>query len=213
MSEKGYFAHESAIIDPGAEIGEGTKIWHFSHVASGARIGRGCSLGQNVYVASTVCIGDSVRIQNNVSVYDGVELEDAVFCGPSCVFTNVAHPRSEFSRAGHYDRTVVRRGATIGANATIVCGTTVGRYAFVGAGAVVARRDVPDYALMLGVPARQHGWVGRHGIALVDSDSVGVMRCPVSGWRYQKEPSGGLRCLDWGEEVPAPPAMFSGPTS
>ena len=162
MSERPYFVHESAYVDEPCVIGAGTKIWHFSHVMANATIGERCNLGQNVLVSSEVVIGNNVKIQNNVAVYTGVELEDDVFCGPSCVFTNVINPRSQIVRHSQYLRTLVRRGATIGANATIVCGATVGRYAFIGAGAVV-RGDVPDYGLMLGVPARRQGWMSRHG--------------------------------------------------
>ena len=154
------FVHPSAIVDPGARVGEGTKIWHFTHVMGQACIGRGCSLGQNVYVANHVQIGDHVKIQNNVSVYEGVTLEDHVFCGPSMVFTNVFNPRSEVRRMEELRRTRVKRGATLGANCTIVCGVTIGRYAFVAAGAVVSR-NVPDFALVMGVPARRTGWVCR----------------------------------------------------
>jgi UDP-2-acetamido-3-amino-2,3-dideoxy-glucuronate N-acetyltransferase len=193
-----YFRHPSAVIDEPTAIGDDTKIWHFSHVMSGARIGRRCSLGQNVFVASGVIIGDDVKIQNNVSLYEGVVLEDAVFCGPSCVFTNVVNPRSEISRRTEYQETRVRRGATIGANATIICGATIGRYAFVAAGAVI-RRDVPDYGLVMGVPAHRVGWMSRHGHRLPAAGTDGVMRCPSSGWRYQ-ENGDTLRCLDWPEE-------------
>jgi len=200
-----YFIHESAYVDMPCEIGEGTRIWHFSHVMPGARIGRGCNLGQNVYIGPGVVIGDNVKIQNNVSVYPGVELEDDVFCGPSCVFTNVINPRAEIVRHHEFKRTLARRGATIGANATIVCGITLGRYAFVGAGAVV-HRDVPDYALMLGVPARQVGWMSRHGHRLGRPDDEGVMVCPQSGWRYREVSPGVLHCLDWPEERPLPGA-------
>jgi UDP-2-acetamido-3-amino-2,3-dideoxy-glucuronate N-acetyltransferase len=194
--------HPTAVLDPGASVGDGTRIWHFSHVSAGAVIGRGCTLGQNVFVAPGVRIGDGVKIQNNVSVYDGVELEDDVFCGPSCVFTNVVNPRAAVSRRGRYDRTLVRRGATIGANATIVCGGTIGRHAFVAAGAVVARGAVPDYALMVGVPARRTGWASRHGAVLPAPDDAGRMRCPESGWRYELAASGVVRCLDRGEDEP-----------
>ncbi|PQO88149.1 N-acetyltransferase [Massilia phosphatilytica] len=154
--------HPSSIIDDGAVIGEQTRIWHFVHVCGGARIGAGCSLGQNVFIGDDVLIGNNVKIQNNVSVYDAVTLEDDVFCGPSMVFTNVYNPRSAVVRKHEYRRTLVRRGATIGANATIVCGVTIGEHAFVGAGAVITR-DVPSFALMAGVPARQIGWISRHG--------------------------------------------------
>lgn len=156
-------------------------------------------LGQNVMVASHTVIGNNVKIQNNVSVYTGVEMEDDVFCGPSCVFTNVINPRSQIVRKAEYQRTLVRRGATIGANATVVCDVTIGRYAFIGAGAVV-RSDVPDYALMLGVPAVQRGWMSRHGHRLPPPDQDGIMVCPESGWRYQLAESGILRCLDLPED-------------
>lgn len=200
MTAQPYFAHESSYIDEPCEIGEGTKIWHFCHVMPRAKIGRNCNLGQNVLVASDVVIGNNVKIQNNVSVYTGVELEDDVFCGPSCVFTNVMNPRSQIVRHSEYRRTLVRRGATIGANVTIVCGATIGRYAFLGAGAVV-RGDVPDYALMVGVPARQKGWMSRHGHRLTETNAEGHLICPESGWRYA-ETNGQLRCLDWPEEEP-----------
>jgi UDP-2-acetamido-3-amino-2,3-dideoxy-glucuronate N-acetyltransferase len=195
------FVHPSAYLDEPASVGDGTSIWHFSHVMSGARIGERCSLGQNVFVAAGVSIGSNVKIQNNVSVYAGVELEDDVFCGPSCVFTNVINPRSEIPRRQEYRRTLVRRGATIGANATIVCGATIGRYAFIGAGAVV-RGDVPDYALMLGVPAVRKGWMSRHGHRLDARDAGGYLVCPESGWRYEETGPGTLRCLDWPEDQP-----------
>lgn len=162
LTSMSYTAHPSAIIDEGAQIGEGTRIWHWVHVSPQARIGKGCSLGQNVYVGNDVEIGNNVKIQNNVSVYDAVTLEDDVFCGPSMVFTNVYNPRSAVARKDEYRRTFVKRGATLGANCTIVCGNTVGRYAFVGAGAVV-NKDVPDYALVVGVPARQIGWMSEFG--------------------------------------------------
>lgn len=197
---KPYFVHSSAFVDEPATVGEGSKIWHFCHVMSGAKLGRGCILGQNVLVAPGVQIGDNVKIQNNVSLYEGVELEDDVFCGPSCVFTNVINPRSQIVRRGQYQKTLVRRGATIGANATIVCGTTIGRYAFVAAGAVVTKGDVPDYALMAGVPARRKGWMSRHGHKLGKPDADGVMRCPESGWRYREVEPGVVRCLDRSED-------------
>jgi len=177
--------HPSAIVDPGAAIGEGTRIWHWVHVCAGARIGRNCSLGQNVYVGNDVVIGDNVKIQNNVSVYDGVTLEDDVFCGPSMVFTNVYNPRSAIPRKDQLRRTRVRRGATLGANCTLVCGITVGQYAFVGAGAVI-NRDVPDFALMLGVPARQAGWMSRFGERLdLPLRGEGSATCPHTGERYR----------------------------
>jgi UDP-2-acetamido-3-amino-2,3-dideoxy-glucuronate N-acetyltransferase len=174
--------HPSAIVDPGATIGAGTRIWHFSHVMPGAVIGARCTLGQNVFVANGVRIGDEVKIQNNVSVYEGVILEDRVFCGPSVVFTNVRNPRSAYPRHGVYEPTVVREGATIGANATIVCGTTVGRWAFVAAGATVTR-DVPDHALVVGVPARRTGWMSEAGQRLHFRD--GQATCPQTGHVYR----------------------------
>lgn len=201
MTTPDYFVHPSAYVDEPCEIGPGTKIWHFCHVLAGARIGPGCVLGQNVMVAATAVIGANVKIQNNVAVYDGVVLEDDVFCGPSCVFTNVINPRSQIVRRHEYQPTHVKRGATIGANATIVCGAVIGRYAFIGAGAVV-RGDVPDYALMLGVPAAQKGWMSRHGHRLVEKDAAGAWVCPESGWRYREETPGCLRCLDWPENEP-----------
>ncbi|MBI4219910.1 MAG: N-acetyltransferase, partial [Chloroflexi bacterium] len=194
-----YYVHPSAVIDEPCAIGPGTRIWHFSHVTEGARIGSRCTLGQNVFVGAGVTIGDHVKIQNNVSVYEGVELEDYVFCGPSCVFTNVVNPRSEIARRDQFGKTRVRYGATIGANATIICPSVVGRFAFIGAGAVV-RGDVPDYALMLGVPAVQKGWVSRHGHRLGEPDSGGYMVCPESRWRYVLTGSGPMRCLDWPED-------------
>ena len=179
-----YTAHPSAIIDDGAQIGYDTRIWHWVHVCGGARIGSGCSLGQNVFVGNDVLIGNNVKIQNNVSVYDAVTLEDDVFCGPSMVFTNVYNPRAAVARKAEYRRTLVKQGATIGANATIVCGSTVGRYAFVGAGAVV-QKDVPDFALVVGVPARQIGWMSRFGERLaLPLAGDGEAGCPHTGDRY-----------------------------
>ena len=176
--------HASAIVDDGAQLGAGTRVWHFAHVCAGARIGAGCSLGQGVYVGNDVTIGANVKIQNNVSVYDAVTLEDDVFCGPSMVFTNVHNPRSAVPRKNEYRPTLVKRGATLGANCTVVCGTTIGRYAFVGAGAVVSR-DVADFALVAGVPARRIGWVSRHGERLAFADaSNGEAACPATGERY-----------------------------
>ena len=176
--------HASAVIDDGAEIGEGTRIWHFCHVMAGARIGSGCSLGQNCFVASGVRIGNGVKIQNNVSVYEGVELEDQVFVGPSVVFTNVASPRARVSRKHEYRKTRVRLGATLGANATILPGVTLGEYCLVGAGAVVTR-DVPAFALVVGAPARVSGWVSRRGERL-EFDARGKGSCPATGERYEK---------------------------
>ncbi len=179
--------HPSAIVDDGAQLGEGTRVWHFAHVSAGARIGHGCSLGQGVYVGNDVRIGDNVKIQNHVSVFDAVTLEDDVFCGPSMVFTNVHNPRSAVVRKAEYRRTLVRRGATLGANCTIVCGTTVGEHAFVGAGAVVSR-DVPAFALVVGVPARRIGWMSRHGQRLaLPSSGRGQALCPATGESYRLE--------------------------
>ena len=178
-------AHPTAIIDEGAQIGEGTRIWHWTHVSSGARVGERCSLGQNVFIGNQVVIGSNVKIQNNVSVYDAVTLEDDVFCGPSMVFTNVNNPRSAIPRKDQFRSTLVRRGATLGANCTIVCGVTIGQYAFVGAGAVV-NRDVPEFALMLGVPARQAGWMSRYGERLdLPLEGQGQATCPHTGDRYR----------------------------
>ena len=177
--------HPSAIVDDGAVLGDGCRVWHFAHISAGARIGRSCSFGQNVYVGNDVVIGDHVKIQNNVSVYDAVTLEDDVFCGPSMVFTNVHNPRAAVSRKHEYRRTVVRRGATLGANCTIVCGVTIGEHAFVGAGAVVTH-DVPDFALVLGVPARQAGWMSRHGARLaLPLQGEGEATCAHTGERYR----------------------------
>lgn len=198
-----YFVHESSYVDEGAQIGKDTKIWHFSHVLSGARIGEHCSFGQNVSIAGGTVIGNNVKTQNNISIYEGTIIEDDVFLGPSCVFTNVTNPRSQVVRRSLYEKTFIRRGASIGANATVVCGITVGRYAFIGAGAVVAE-DVPDYALMVGVPARQQGWMSRHGHRLIKPDPQGVMTCPESGLRYQEDENGTLACLDLDEDAPLP---------
>ena len=179
--------HASAIVDAGAQLGRRTRVWHFAHVCAGARIGADCSLGQGVYVGSDVVIGRNVKIQNNVSVYDAVTLEDDVFCGPSVVFTNVHNPRSEVARKNEYRPTLVKQGATLGANSTVVCGVTIGRYAFVGAGAVVSR-DVPDFALMVGVPAKQMGWMSRHGERLKFINAHdGEAICPATGERYVME--------------------------
>jgi len=183
-SAAGYTVHPTAIVDDGARIGESTRIWHWVHVSAGARIGRACSFGQNVYVGNRVIIGDNVKVQNNVSIYDNVTLEDGVFCGPSMVFTNVYNPRAEVSRKDEYRDTLVKRGATLGANCTIVCGTTIDEYAFIGAGAVV-NRDVPAFALMLGVPARQAGWMSRHGARLnLPLTGNAETVCPHTGDRY-----------------------------
>ncbi|MGH9142552.1 MAG: acyltransferase [Vicinamibacterales bacterium] len=182
-----YFAHQSSFIDDGCEIGAGTKIWHFSHVMAGAKIGRGCNLGQNVVISAAVVIGDNVKIQNNVSIYTGVVLEDDVFCGPSMVFTNVVNPRSHVSRKDEYRQTLVRRGASLGANSTVVCGHTVGRYAFIGAGTVVTK-DVPDYALIVGNPGRITGWMCQCGVKLAGGAHVpGLATCAACGARYRAD--------------------------
>lgn len=225
-----YFAHPTAVVDEGAVIGSGTKVWHFAHICAGARIGRNCVFGQNTFVAAGVLVGDNVKVQNNVSIYTGTEIEDDVFLGPSCVLTNVTNPRSQINRHDLYEKTLIRRGATIGANATIVCGVTIGKYAFIAAGAVVTR-DVPDYALMVGVPARQKGWMSRHGHVLSDPDQDGVMICPESGFRYQitsdkmradSQAQAGLllaadgkslRCLDVPEDASLPPQLTKGSKS
>jgi UDP-2-acetamido-3-amino-2,3-dideoxy-glucuronate N-acetyltransferase len=200
--DKPYFVHSSAYVDEPCEIGEGTKVWHFSHVMPKCKLGKRCILGQNVHVATGVIIGDNVKIQNNVSLYDGAVIEDDVFLGPSCVFTNINNPRSQIVRRSMYEKTLVRRGASVGANSTIVCGTTVGRYAFIAAGAVVTK-DVPDYALIMGVPGRVVGWMSRHGYRLGAADKDGIMIDPETGWRYKLE-NGTVRCLDLGEDEPLP---------
>jgi UDP-2-acetamido-3-amino-2,3-dideoxy-glucuronate N-acetyltransferase len=199
--------HPSAMVDEGARIGAGTKIWHFSHIQKGARIGQKCVIGQNVNVDAAI-IGNNVKIQNNVSIYAGVVVEDDVFLGPSCVLTNVTNPRSQVNRHGIYEKTLIRTGATIGANATLVCGVTVGRYAFVAAGAVVTR-DVPDYAMVRGNPARQAGWMSRHGHVLTPG-ADGMCRCPESGLRYQLTGPGQFRCLDLAEDAPLPAELAVG---
>ena len=196
-----YYVHESSYIDEPCEIGAGTKIWHFSHVMKNTRIGKRCILGQNVHIANDCVLGENVKIQNNVSVYTGCVIEDDVFLGPSCVLTNVTNPRSQIIRHDQYEETRIQRGASIGANATIVCGHMIGAYAFVAAGAVVAC-NVPQYALMLGVPARRAGWMGRHGYRLSAPDTDGIMLCPDSGWRYQEAEPEHVRCLDWPEDKP-----------
>ncbi len=187
-----FFVHESSYVDDGAVIGKGSKVWHFSHVMPGAVIGEQCNLGQNVVVMPGTRIGNNVKIQNNVSIFEGVELEDDVFCGPSCVFTNVLNPRSHVSRKNEYQRTLVKRGASIGANATIICGGTIGEYAFIGAGAVV-RGDVPAYALMAGVPARRIGWMCQCGVKLALRD--GGAACGSCGTSY-REVGGSLGPVD-----------------
>lgn len=184
MLPMNYTVHPSAIVDDGAQIGAGSRVWHFAHVCAGARIGQGVSLGQNVFVGNQVVIGNQCKVQNNVSVYDNVTLEDGVFCGPSMVFTNVYNPRALVERKNEYRHTLIKKGATLGANCTIVCGTTVGEYAFVGAGAVV-QKDVKPYALMVGVPARQVGWMSQHGEKLdLPLTGNGQAVCPTTGVRY-----------------------------
>jgi UDP-2-acetamido-3-amino-2,3-dideoxy-glucuronate N-acetyltransferase len=180
-----YIVHPTAIVDDGAEIGDNTRVWHWAHVSSGAKIGSGCSLGQNVYVGSRGVIGNGVKIQNNVSVYDDVIIEDDVFCGPSCVFTNVVNPRAFVVRKNEYLKTVVKRGASLGANCTIVCGSTVGEFAFIGAGATVTK-DVPPFALMVGTPARQIGWMSAYGERLpFPLEGEAEAECPNDGSRYR----------------------------
>ena len=190
----GHWQHETAVVDEGALLGEGTKVWHFAHVCAQARIGDGCSLGQGVFVGNDVRIGNRVRVQNHVSIYDAVRLEDDVFCGPSMVFTNVRNPRAAVSRKDEYKPTVVRRGATLGANCTVVCGHTVGEYAFIAAGAVVTA-DVPAFALMMGVPARRAGWMSAHGERLdLPATGQGEAACPATGERYRLDGEVLTRC-------------------
>jgi UDP-2-acetamido-3-amino-2,3-dideoxy-glucuronate N-acetyltransferase len=208
-AKKSWFAHATAVIDEPCQIGAGTKIWHYSHILKGAEIGERCIFGQNCQVAEKVIVGNNVKVQNNVSIYAGTVIEDDVFLGPSCVLTNVTNPRSQVNRHALYERTLLRRGATVGANATIVCGIELGRYCFIGAGAVVAR-GVPQYALMVGNPARQVGWMSRHGHRLGAPDANGDMRCPESGFRYREVEPGLLRCLDLDEDAPLPPELGIG---
>jgi UDP-2-acetamido-3-amino-2,3-dideoxy-glucuronate N-acetyltransferase len=239
ISDQRPFVHESAYVDDGAEIGAGSKIWHFSHIMKGAKIGERCSFGQNVNVDGGVTIGNNVKVQNNVSIYTGTVIEDDVFLGPSCVLTNVTNPRSQVNRHSLYEKTLIRRGATIGANATIVCGVTLGRYCFIAAGSVVTK-DVPDYALMMGNPARQKGWMSRHGHILKNPDKDGILVCPESGLRYQlttnnqqpttndqrsptnnqrsptndqRSTTNELHCLDLAEDSPLPSELSRGTTS
>ncbi len=209
MDMKNYFIHESSYVDKEAKIGRGTKVWHFSHVLSGAQIGTDCNLGQNVSIAGDVIIGNSVKIQNNVSVYDGVCIEDDVFLGPSCVLTNVTNPRSEILRKNLYEKTLIKKGATIGANATIVCAVTIGRFAFVAAGAVVTD-DIPDYTMVQGVPARRTAWVSRHGHKLEKKDVNGFFICPESGLKYKETAQKKLICIDIKEDQSLPGKMSTG---
>ncbi len=185
MSQLNYYAHPTAVIDPGCEIGEGTKIWHFSHVMPNCNIGKNCNIGQNVVISPEVVLGNNVKVQNNVSIYTGVVCEDDVFLGPSMVFTNVTNPRSAVNRRNQYAKTHVGKGATVGANATIVCGHNIGKYAFIGAGAVVTKH-VPDYALLVGNPARQIGWMSEYGHRL-NFNEEGIASCPESGQTYKLE--------------------------
>ncbi len=185
MEERSYFAHPTAVIDDGCDIGAGTKIWHFSHVMPNCKVGRNCNIGQNVVISPEVVLGNNVKVQNNVSIYTGVICEDDVFLGPSMVFTNVINPRSAVNRRGQYAKTIVKQGASIGANATIVCGHDIGRFAFIGAGAVVTK-DVPDYALVVGNPAKQTGWMSEYGHKL-SFDKDGFALCPESKERYKIE--------------------------
>jgi len=208
---KEYFVHSSSFVDDGAQIGKGTKIWHFSHIMK-CKIGENCIFGQNAHVANDVIIGNNVKVQNNVSIYTGTIIEDDVFLGPSCVLTNVLNPRSQVNRHSVYEKTLIKKGATIGANATIVCGIELGRYCFVAAGAVVTK-NVPDYAMMTGVPAKQIGWMSRHGIKRPKPDKDGVMTCPESGYRYKEVQKGVLKCLDLDEDKPLPADLAVGKTS
>ncbi len=209
MGTEKYFVHTSSYVDEGVTIGQGTKIWHFSHVLSGAVIGQNCSIGQNVCISGDVVIGNNVKIQNNVSVYDGVFIEDDVFLGPSCVLTNVTNPRSEISRKKLYEKTIIKKGSTIGANATLVCGIAIGRYAFVAAGAVVTK-DIPDYTLVQGAPAKSAGWISRHGHKLEKKDAKGVYTCPESGLKYRETPEKKIICIDIEENLGLPKEMRTG---
>ena len=199
--------HASAVVDSGAEVGNGTAVWHYTHICSGAVVGSHCSLGQNVLVADNAVIGNYVKVQNNVAIYGGVTVEDEVFLGPSCVLTNVTNPRSQISRKSLYEKTLIRRGATVGANATIVCGITLGRYCFVGAGAVVTK-DVPDYGLVVGNPAKQKGFMSRHGHRL-NFNEKGRATCPESGFRYVRSGKK-IQCEDLSEEDPLPDNLAIG---
>jgi UDP-2-acetamido-3-amino-2,3-dideoxy-glucuronate N-acetyltransferase len=198
-----YVSPPSSFVDQPCEIGSGTKIWHFSHIMKNVKIGKNCSFGQNTHIASDVIIGNNVKVQNNVSIYTGTVLEDDVFLGPSCVLTNVTNPRSQVNRHSLYEKTLLKRGRSVGANATLVCGIIIGRYAFIGAGAVVAK-NVPDYALVVGVPSKQIGWMSRHGVRLPAPGKDGIMVCPESGYRYKEADPGRLKCLDLDEEAPLP---------
>ena len=202
--------HPSAVVDKGATIGEGTTIWHFSHICAGAVIGKSCSIGQNILVADNASLGNNVKVQNNVAIYGGITVEDDVFLGPSCVLTNVTNPRAQGSRKSLYEKTRIKRGATIGANATIVCGITLGRYCFIGAGAVVTK-DIPDYALVLGNPGKLSGYMSRHGHKLTFKES-GRATCPESKFLYEKVEDQ-VRCLDLNEDEPLPSELSFGSLS
>ena len=210
MGKRDYMVHESAYVEQPCRIGSGTKIWHFCHILEDVTIGENCIFGQNCCVSAGVTIGNRVKVQNNVSIYSGTVIEDEVFLGPSCVLTNVTNPRSQINRHDLYEKTLIRRGATVGANATIVCGVSIGRYAFIGAGAVVTK-DVPDYALVVGNPARQRGWMSRHGHRLAArAGGGGEYVCPESGFRYREDEDGSLRCLDVHEEEELPDELTVG---
>ncbi|MDB4609492.1 N-acetyltransferase [Verrucomicrobia bacterium] len=188
------YIHSSAVVDDGAIIGKGTKIWHFSHIFSGAELGENCNIGQNVVVSNGVKIGNGAKVQNNISLYSGLECEEDVFLGPSCVFTNVSNPRSQINRKNIYEKTKIKRGATVGANATILCGITLGQYSFVAAGAVVTK-SVPDYALVVGNPARKVNWMSRHGHVMKQM-KLGIFICPESKLRYKINSEGKMSCID-----------------
>jgi len=200
---KDYYVHDSSFVDEGTTIGSCTKNCNFSHIMKNPIIGKKCNFGQNVSVPGGVKIGSNVKVQNNVSIYEGTQIKDDVFLAPSCVLTNVTKPRSQIVRRGLYEKMLMKKGATIGENATIVCGVVLGRYCFIAASAVVAK-DVPDYTLIVGVPGKNKGWISRHGIPLIDCDDDGIMVCRESGYRYQKDANGILKCLDLDEEAPLP---------
>jgi UDP-2-acetamido-3-amino-2,3-dideoxy-glucuronate N-acetyltransferase len=212
MTSPNCFVHPTAIVHENAVVGAGTKIWHFSHIMKGARIGECCIFGQNCHVATDVIIGNNVKVQNNVSIYTGTVVEDDVFLGPSCVLTNVTNPRSQICRHSLYEKTLIHRGATIGANATIVCGVELGRYCFIGAGALVSK-NVPNYGLIIGNPGRRLGWMSRHGHRLADPGHDLIMRCPESGFRYKEVQPGVLQCLDLDEDSCLPADLSVGSKS
>jgi len=211
QNNRPYFIHETATVDNGAEIGDATKVWHYSHIMKGAILGKNCIIGQNVNIDNQVVIGNNVKIQNNVSVYTGIEIEDDVFLGPSVVLTNISNPRSQIKRHSLYEKTLIKKGATIGANSTIVCNVTIGKYAFIAAGSVVTK-DIPDYALVMGNPATQKGWMSRHGHRLTNSDKDGIMQCPESGYKYQII-NNKMKCLNLDENKPLPKNLRIGETS